>query len=332
MKATDTNTILSCDSTGSLEIMVLAEHAGTRFDHYLVSLIPGTSRSSIIQSIRLGLFRVDGQEKKTSYRLKAGETVRGSVLESVSQELLPQEVPFDILFEDEHLLLISKPPGIVVHPANGNPDGTLVNGLLHHCQNIADVGDAARPGIVHRLDKDTSGIMVVAKTIKCHRLLVEAFKERTVDKEYLALVFGYLREANGRLVANINRHPVNRKKMAVCLEGRGRYAASSWSLIESYEEGCSLIKVKIETGRTHQIRVHMSSLGHPVAGDSLYGRARNTRKYPRQMLHAHRLRLTHPITGGELSFTAPLWPDFMAIIESLRGNGFESYQALTDPP
>jgi 23S rRNA pseudouridine1911/1915/1917 synthase len=328
MKLTDPAPPIPKPSAGSHEIMVPAEQAGIRFDHFLASRIPDSSRNTLIQSIRMGLFRVDGQEKKTSYRLKVGEKVQGSVFEAVSHKLVAQKVPFQVLFEDEHLMLISKPPGIVVHPANGNPDGTLVNGLLYHCQDIAGVGDVARPGIVHRLDKDTSGIMVVAKTINCHRLLVDAFKERTVDKEYLALVFGYLREANGRLVANINRHPVNRKKMAVCLEGRGRYAASSWKLIESYEEGCSLIKVKIETGRTHQIRVHMAHLGHPVAGDTLYGRARNTRSYSRQMLHAHRLRLTHPITGEELSFTAPVWPDFMEIIQSLRENGFESYLEL----
>ncbi len=313
------------NSAEFFDFLVPAEHAGIRLDHFLVSCIPGSSRSTLIQSIRMGLFVVDGVKKKVSYRLKTGECIQGEIFEKPSNELVAQVVPFDILFEDDHLLIISKPPGIVVHPANGNPDGTLVNGLLHHYREIADVGDLARPGIVHRLDKDTSGIMVVAKSSQCHRLLVEAFKERRVEKEYLALVYGYLKEANGRLVANIARHPVNRKKMAVCVEGRGRYAATSWNLVEAYEEGCSLLRVKIETGRTHQIRVHMASLGHPVAGDTLYGRARNTRKYPRQMLHAHRLRLIHPISGAELDFSAPLWADFSEIVLSLRGNGFESF-------
>lgn len=313
------------NSAELLEFLVPAEHAGIRFDHFLVSCIPGTSRSTLIQSIRKGLFVVDGKNKKVSYRLKVGECIQGRVFDKPCTDLVAQEIPFDILFEDDHLLIISKPPGIVVHPANGNPDGTLVNGLLHYYREIADVGDLARPGIVHRLDKDTSGIMVVAKSSQCHRLLVEAFKERSVEKEYLALVYGHLKELNGRMVANIARHPVNRKKMAVCVEGRGRYAATSWNVVESYGEGCSLLRVKIETGRTHQIRVHMASQGHPVAGDTLYGRARNTRKYPRQMLHAHRLRLKHPISGAELDFSAPLWTDFRKIILSLRENGFEPF-------
>lgn len=311
------------DSVAPLELLVSAELAGVRLDHFLVQCVPAISRSHLIQSIRLGLLLVDGKKKKSSYRLKVGEQIRGTVFQSLPQELIPQEVPFDILFEDDALLVLSKPPGIVVHPANGNPDGTLVNGLLQHCQEIAEVGDQVRPGIVHRLDKDTSGIMVVAKTTLCHQRLVDAFKERKVDKEYLALVFGRMESRNGRIVAPIGRHPVQRQKMAVCEEGRGRYAASSWQVIEEYIEGCSLVRVRIETGRTHQIRVHMASLGHSVAGDTLYGRARNTRKYPRQMLHAHCLSFSHPITGENLTFYAPLWADFQEILNQLREHDYE---------
>jgi 23S rRNA pseudouridine1911/1915/1917 synthase len=310
-------------SAATLKFQVSAELAGCRFDHFLVQFVPETSRSNLVQSIRMGLLLVDGNKKKSSYRLKAGEQIRGTVYQALAPELIPQAVPFDILFEDDSLLILSKPPGVVVHPAPGNPDGTLVNGLLHHCQEIATVGDQVRPGIVHRLDKDTSGIMVVAKTVLCHRLLVDAFKERTVDKEYLALVFGRLQQREGRIVAPIGRHPINRQKMAVCEGGRGRYAASSWQVVEEYAEGCSLVQVKIETGRTHQIRVHMASLGHPVAGDTLYGRARNTRNYPRQMLHASRLSLIHPITGKRLAFSAPLWHDFQEILNQLRAQEYE---------
>jgi len=305
-------------SPETVDLLVSARQAGIRLDHLLVQFIPHTSRTILVQSVRLGLIQVDGKKKKSSYRLKAGEQVCGSLFQAPPIELTAQKVPFDILFEDDCILILSKPPGIVVHPANGNPDGTLVNGLLYHCQGLEDVGDYIRPGIVHRLDKDTSGIMVVAKTSQCHRLLVEAFKARAVDKEYLTIVFGIPKQRKGRIVKPIGRHPVHRQKMTVCEEGRGRYAASSWQVLEEYQEGCSLLKVCIETGRTHQIRVHMASLGHPVAGDCLYGRARNTRKFPRQMLHAYRLSLSHPITGEKLLFTAPLWADFRDIVDQLR--------------
>lgn len=319
MNSSYSTAISSLDLSGNVTLPVSAEQAGIRLDHFLVQFIPGTSRSHLIQSIRLGLILVDGKKKKSSYRLKTGEQVCGSLYQVPTIKLVAQKIPFDILFEDDSILILSKPPGIVVHPANGNPDGTLVNGLLYHCQALAEVGDHIRPGIVHRLDKDTSGIMVVAKTSQCHRLLVDAFKARTVDKEYLAIVFGIPEQQKGRIVKPIGRHPVHRQKMTVCDEKRGRYAASNWQVVEEYtEEGCSLVKVYIETGRTHQIRVHMASLGHPVAGDSLYGRARNTRTFPRQMLHAHSLSLAHPLTGEKLTFTAPLWSDFREIVEQLR--------------
>jgi len=304
--------------TGSITLSVSAKQVGIRLDHFLVQFIPDSSRSNLVQSIRLGLILVDGIKKKSSYRLKLGEQVSGTLFQPPPIELVAQKVHFDILFEDDFILILSKPPGIVVHPASGNPDGTLVNGLLYHCQGLTDVGDSVRPGIVHRLDKDTSGIMVVAKTSQCHRLLVEAFKERTVDKEYITIVFGIPEQKKGRIVKPIGRHPVHRQKMTVCEEGNGRYAVSNWHVLEEYKEGCSLLKVDIETGRTHQIRVHLASIGHPVAGDSLYGRARNTREFPRQMLHAHRLSFDHPITGEKLLFTAPLWADFQEIVNQLR--------------
>ncbi len=318
MNSSSPNGVSPLITPGTVNLSVSARQAGIRLDHFLVQFVPHSSRSILGQSIRLGLIQVDGKMKKSSYRLKAGEQVRGSLFQAPPMELVAQKVPFDILFEDSSLLILSKPPGIVVHPANGNPDGTLVNGLLYHCQELADVGDHIRPGIVHRLDKDTSGIMVVAKTSQSHRLLVEIFKARTVEKEYLTVVFGIPKQRKGRIVKPICRHPVHRQKMAVCEEGKGRYAASNWQVLEEYGEACSLLKVCIETGRTHQIRVHMASLGHPVAGDSLYGRARNTRSFPRQMLHAYRLSLNHPISGEKLIFTAPLWEDFQEIVDQLR--------------
>jgi len=302
---------------------VSSANNGSRFDHFLVQHISGSSRTLLNQSIRRGLIRVNGAEKKSSYKLKIGEIITGTLYVPAAPTLKPQKIPFPILYEDGDLLIISKPPGLVVHPAHGNPDGTLVNGLLYHCQEIAGVGDDVRPGIVHRLDKDTSGIMVVAKTVQSHRLLSEEFKARRVDKEYLSLVRGIFKEKKGRIVANIDRHPINRKKMAVCDEGRGRYAVSNWQVLEEYAGLWSLVRVKIETGRTHQIRVHMISLGHPVAGDKLYGRGRDAMQFPRQMLHAHRLQLSHPVTKELISFTAPLWDDFKQIRDGLRSTGYE---------
>ncbi len=315
--------VTTTDSSSAVNLEVLPEHSGSRLDHFLVRHVADTSRNLLILSIRKGLLRVDGQIKKSSYKLKVGEFVSGTVFKAAAPALTPQKIFFEILFEDEYLIVISKPPGLVVHPAHGNPDGTLVNGLLYHCKSIAGVGDEIRPGIVHRLDKDTSGVMVVAKTEIVHRKLSDYFKSRDIEKEYLALVRGILKEKEGRVVANVGRHPVKRQKMAVCDEGRGRYAASSWCVLEEYGADWSLVRVKIETGRTHQIRVHMAYLQHPVAGDTLYGRGRQAMKFPRQMLHAHSLSLIHPITGEPLSFTAPLWPDFQEKVDELRACGVE---------
>ncbi len=315
------NSVSSEHAAPVVDLLVSSEHGGSRFDHFLVQFVPDISRTHLVQSIRQGLLSVDGKKKKSSYRLKAGENIRGTIFQPPPLQLTAQKVPFDILLEDEYLLIISKPPGIVVHPASGNPDGTLVNGLLYHCQEIGGVGEHARPGIVHRLDKDTSGIMVVAKTDKTHRLLVDAFKARSVEKEYLALVHGVFQQSSGRIVASIGRHPVQRQKMTVVEEGKGRYAVSSWEIIEKFDPGLNLARIQIETGRTHQIRVHMASLGHPVAGDSLYGRARQGGHFPRQMLHAHTLSFTHPITGQVLTYSAPLWPDFQSVLDRLRGDG-----------
>lgn len=312
----------------TVDLEVLPEHGGSRFDHFLVQFVTATSRNHLVQSIREGLLRVDGKIKKSSYKLKTGERVEGSLFVPAAPVLAPQKVFFEILYEDESLLFISKPPDLVVHPAQGNPDGTLVNGLLYHCQEIATVGDEVRPGIVHRLDKDTSGVMVVAKSDQAHRALSDAFKSRDMDKEYLCLVRGILKEKQGRVVTHIARHPVKRQKMAVCDESRGRYAASSWEVLEEYGHDWTLLRVKIETGRTHQIRVHMTHLGHPVAGDTMYGRARQKMKFPRQMLHAHRLSLKHPISGKSMSFTAPLWADFQQKIEELRATGYERLQEI----
>jgi 23S rRNA pseudouridine1911/1915/1917 synthase len=295
---------------------VQVEEAGCRLDHFLVRAIPDVSRTIIIESVRVGLIKVDSLERKSSYCLKAGECVAGSLFVTPAMDLLPEQISFEVIFEDSHLLVLSKPPGLVVHPGSGNPTGTLANGLLYHCRTIADVGDnAVRPGIVHRLDKDTSGLMVVAKEERVHRKLVDAFKARMVDKHYLALLHGILEQKTGRIVAAIGRHPVCRQKMAV--RDDGRHAITNWQVLQEFSSGFSLVQLHIETGRTHQIRVHMASLGHPVAGDNVYSGGRGKRKFPRQLLHSSQLCFTHPVTGEQLVFSTPLWPDFSLILDQL---------------
>jgi len=290
--------------------------AGIRVDQFLSQYFPSVSRACISASIRKGFIKVEGSVRKNSYRLKHGETVSGTVVDQQEIEVLPEKVDFQILFEDENILVLSKPPGVVVHPGSGNYSGTLANGLVYHCQAIAGVGDRLRPGIVHRLDKDTSGIMLAAKTELVQGRLVDLFKNRDIEKSYLALLHGRMKEEIGRLVAPIGRHPVNRKKMSVRVHS-GRHAVSNWEVLEELAGNFSLVRITIETGRTHQIRVHMAHLGNPVVGDRVYGSNRDNANYPRQLLHAHRLVFQHPVTKEKVDQAAPLWQDFAAVLQGL---------------
>lgn len=293
---------------------------GMRLDQFLSLYLPAVSRNLIISSIRNGLILVDNVQKKSSYRLKKDEMLTGSIDSKPAIEVLPEKIDFPILYEDSTLLLVSKPPGLVVHPGSGNHHGTLVNGLVHYCQSIAEAGDSLRPGIVHRLDKDTSGIMVIAKTDTVHRLLVDSFKNRRLQKEYLALVHGVLKEKTGRIVAPIGRHPVQRQKMAIKVVG-GKHAVSRWEVVQEFDSRYSLIKVGIETGRTHQIRVHMAHLGCPVVGDKVYGAGKDNRHFPRQLLHASRLLFHHPVTGDLVDKHAEIWPDFSQTLRDMGWSG-----------
>lgn len=290
---------------------------GVRLDHYMVQAITGISRSQIITLIKTGAIQVNGAIVKAGYSLKSGDNISGSIDVGSTREIPEaQPIDFSILHEDSALLMISKPPGLVVHPGSGNRDGTLVNGLLHRFKEMADVGDPERPGIVHRLDKDTSGVMVVARTITAHQKLVQLFKDRAIKKRYLALVHGTFEKKDGRIVAPIGRHPVNRQKMAIRQTG-GKYAVSNWQVLQAFER-YSLLEVHIETGRTHQIRVHMASIGHPIAGDQLYGSNRLNNTFPRQMLHAWELELPHPVSNTPLAVRAPLSEDFEAVLKDLE--------------
>ena len=293
--------------------------ANQRLDHFLLLKLPKYSRSSLSKLISSTAVRVNGKPVKAGHRLRVQESVSVTLSEPPSSVLVAEPIDFPILYEDDHLLVIIKPPGLVVHPAAGHQRATLVNGLIHHCQNLPE-SDQGRPGIVHRLDKDTSGVMLVAKSDVALRSLSADFKDRRIRKTYHALLIRTPREPTGRIVAPIGRHPVQRKKMAVRPE-QGKYAATSWQIDERFDNGWCLATISIETGRTHQIRVHMAHNQTPVVGDALYGGA----VYPqtpwqpaRQMLHASTLCFVHPCTRQELTFTAPLWVDMLELVELLR--------------
>ena len=297
--------------------------AGGRLDRVLAQLLPEFSRGRLQQWIEAGQVLVNERPCRVRDKVWGGESIRIEAELAVVDEHRPQAIALDLVYADEHLLVINKPAGLVVHPAAGNPDGTLQNALLHHAPELATL---PRAGIVHRLDKDTTGLMVVARTLQAHCALVEQLQRRIVHREYRALVLGTL-VAGGRVEAPIGRHPTQRVKMAVV--GNGREAITHYRVLESYP-GHTLLAVELETGRTHQIRVHMAHIHHPLVGDTTYGgRPRPPRgchpelaaalqSFPRQALHAIRLGLIHPATGSEMLWEAPMAPDLEALLELFR--------------
>jgi 23S rRNA pseudouridine1911/1915/1917 synthase len=294
-----------------IELTVPNEQAGERLDRYLARALPQFSRSRLQALIRAGEVRLQGQPTRPRELIRTGDVV--SLVEPVVQEIedKAEEIPLEILFEDDDLLVLNKPPGLVVHPGAGNQTHTLVNALLHHCTSLSGIGGKQRPGIVHRLDKETSGCLVVAKNDSAHQSLARQFAEREVKKIYLALVAGTLKRPRGTIDAAIGRHPVQRKKMAVDLR-RGRSARTEYRVLQS-GGGISLVECALHSGRTHQIRVHLHHLGHPVIGDALYGKRAAA---PRMMLHAWKLGFAHPRTGERLFFQAPIPDDFRQLQES----------------
>jgi len=304
--------------------LFIVERGGQRLDLYLASQFDheGLTRSRIQQLIRAEMVLVNEIPRKAKYLLQAGDRLTVTIPPQIPSELIAEPVAFDALYEDDDLIVLAKPPGVVVHPAAGHSSATLVHGLLHHCGGLSGINGELRPGIVHRLDKDTSGVMVVAKSDFAHQALADQFKRRQVKKIYQALVDGKPTMQSGRVDLPIGRHPVHRKKMAIREDGRE--AVTNWRVLERFVQGLTLLELGLETGRTHQIRVHMAALSCPVAGDSVYGR-----KNPlylemgitRQCLHAHTLAFSHPRTGENLQFTAPLWPDMLYTLELLRQAG-----------
>jgi 23S rRNA pseudouridine1911/1915/1917 synthase len=282
-----------------------SELSGLRIDQFVVTHLPALSRARVQSLLKSGCITLNGVEAKASARLRAGDLVRVTLPPPVPSSVDAQDIPLDVLFEDRDLIVINKPAGLVVHPAAGNRDGTLVNALLHRCEELSGVGGVERPGIVHRLDKDTTGCLVAAKNDAAHQSLVRQFAGRSVSKIYLALVNGHFSKKSGVVDAPIGRHPVHRQKMAVV--ERGRSAKTSWRVLRELAEG-SLVECTLHTGRTHQIRVHLKHLGHPLLGDETYGKRG---KFLRQMLHAWKLAFTHPRTEKLVSFQSPIPPDFV---------------------
>ncbi len=292
------------------------EKAGLRLDHYLKEKLPELTRSRIQKLIEEGLVTVNQERAKASQKTKPGQTIVVLFPPDEPLQLTPQEVPFEILYEDEDLAVIYKPKGVVVHPAPGHREGTLVHGLLMRLKNLSGIGGILRPGIVHRLDKDTSGLMLVAKNDFTHQALVKAFKEREIEKEYLAILYGKITPGKGKIEKPIGRHPVHRKKMAILKEGKE--AITLYEVIKYYKKA-SYVLAKPITGRTHQLRVHFSSLGHPILGDPLYGGLKFDVPRPeRLMLHAARITFLHPKKKEILSFYKEPPEDFKSYLEILE--------------
>jgi 23S rRNA pseudouridine1911/1915/1917 synthase len=290
-----------------IELEVTRAHDGMRLDRFLAEALPQFSRARLQEWIRSGAVTWQGRQARPREAIHTGDVVRLTEPAVTPTHAQPEEIPLQILHEDSDLLVVDKPTGLVVHPGAGNPEHTLVNALLHHCTDLSGIGGEQRPGIVHRLDKETSGAMVVAKNDATHQELSRQFADREITKIYLTLVTGVFRRVRGTIDASIGRHPQHRKKMAVNPE-RGRSARTDYRVLET-AGGVSLVECTLHSGRTHQIRVHLHHLGHPVLGDSLYGRNRQ-RPAPRQMLHSWKLGFSHPRTGERLLFEAPIPEDF----------------------
>jgi 23S rRNA pseudouridine1911/1915/1917 synthase len=288
--------------------------SGCRLDVAVARHLPDLSRSRIGRLATEGRILVDGAARKPAFRLRAGQRIHVAVPPAAPARLSAEAIPLDVVYEDADLLVINKPAGLTVHPAPGHPSGTLVNAVLARVPDLPGIGGTVRPGIVHRLDKDTSGLLVVAKTDEAHRSLSAQLRTRSVGRTYLAVVRGRLRRDAGVIAAPIGRHPAHRTRLAVVL--RGREAVTHYEVLERFQNA-TLLACRLETGRTHQIRVHLTHTGHPILGDPVYGRA-PAPEMRRQALHAARLEFTHPRTGRRITCTAPIPEDMKNLLARLR--------------
>lgn len=302
---------------------------GRRIDVFLAEAAKDLTRSRIQALVRECLVKVNSGLTKTSYRLRAGDCVTLKIPRNIPYILEPEKVILQIVYEDSSLIVINKPPGMVIHPAPGHSRGTLVHGLLYHCKDLSGIGGVMRPGIVHRIDKDTSGLIVIAKNDRAHNFLSDQFQARSIDKRYIALVHGIVNKESGEIDLPIARHPTKRKEMSIMSSG-GKRAITLWKKREELAESFSLLSVALKTGRTHQIRVHLAHLGHPIVGDPVYGYKRRwwIKNFPmamdlvpsinRQMLHSETLGFVHPDSGEFCRFNAPMPADMVYVIKGLK--------------
>ena len=318
---------------GPHQVEVSSGDDGTRLDRLLATTLVELSRNRIKPLIKEGLVLLNGAPVlNPSHKARAGDIYEITVPEAVESEPEPEDIPLDIIFEDEHLIVINKPAGMVVHPAAGNWSGTLVNALLHHCRDsLSGIGGVKRPGIVHRIDKDTSGLMVVAKSDAAHQGLATLFAAHDIERRYKAIVWGRVYPPAGEIEGNIGRDPHNRKRMAIITKG-GKSALTRYKLVENFSDIAALVSCELETGRTHQIRVHMGHIGHPLVGEPLYTRPRRSRvsalpedrqktilSFNRQALHAETLGFVHPVTDKRLKFEVDFPSDLRELTKAFRG-------------
>ena len=309
----------------TIDVRLAPAHAGWRIDRALADAVPTLSRERLKTLICSGAVAAEGKAvRDPALKVRGEETLRIAVPEPTPAHNIAQDIPLTIVFEDEHLLVVDKPAGLVVHPAAGNLDGTLVNALLHHCGgSLSGIGGVARPGIVHRIDKDTSGLLVVAKTDVAHEGLAKQFAAHSIDRRYLAIVSGVPKASEGTVDAPLARSATNRKKIAIVEGKRGKRAVTHWRRLNVLNDA-ALVECRLETGRTHQVRVHMASIGHPLLGDPVYGRSGKTNgkilkelQFHRQALHAAELGFAHPVTKNRLSFSSPKPPDMQELFKAL---------------
>lgn len=303
----------------TFELQISAEANGTRLDGYLADTLDGISRSYLQKLIGEQLILVNQKAVKANYKVKTGDTLLVQIPDAAPIEILPEPMDLNIVYEDSDLVIVNKPAGMVVHPAHGHYSGTLVNGLLAHCTDLSGINGKMRPGIVHRIDKDTSGLLMVAKNDLAHQHLAAQLKAHSIRRAYYALVQGVISEPAGLVDAPIGRHETDRKKMAVTMKN-SKEARTHYYVKERFARH-TFIECKLETGRTHQIRVHMAYLGHPLVGDPLYGTRKNNLDFPGQALHAYALGMIHPRTGEELYFEAPLPEHFQTVLTNLAQGG-----------
>ena len=297
------------------ELTAATEHAGVRLDAFL-SADGALTRSQAARLIAEGRVRVNGKPAAKSARLSGGETVTVDVPQLRETALPPQDIPLDVVYEDDDVIVVNKPTGLVVHPAPGHPDGTLVNALLHHCgDSLSGIGGEKRPGIVHRIDRDTSGLIIAAKNDAAHLALSAQLKDHSLSRTYECLVTGNMKQDSGTVDAPIGRSSADRKKMAVV--PTGRRAVTHWEVVARYP-GVTHLRCRLETGRTHQIRVHMGHIGHPILGDTVYGAKKPVPGLTGQCLHATGLRFVHPRTGEPVELHCPLPPEFTAMLQKLQ--------------